>query len=240
MRGAGSRGAIDVKLFAPKLRSFPDPHHTLEEGIVDLSDDVRVERLLEAYSFGIFPWPHEDLPTLWFCPEERGVIDFADLHIPTSLRKFMAKNPFEVTLNRAFDAVIEACARVPRPMQKGTWITPRLLKAYKDFHRAGYAHSVEVWSKGELAGGLYGVYVAGVFCGESMFFAKDNASKVALITLIEFLRARGLMWMDIQMVTPAMQAFGGKYISREDFLKRIELSKPLAKYIEFKLPKTFG
>ncbi|MGZ3722845.1 MAG: leucyl/phenylalanyl-tRNA--protein transferase [Bdellovibrionales bacterium] len=224
-----------MKLYTQHLRSFPDPRHALDEGIVDLSDDVRVERLLEAYSFGIFPWPHDDLPTLWFCPEERGVIDFKDFHVPKSLTKFMAKKPFEVTFNRAFDGVIEACARVPRPLQKGTWITPRLLKAYKDFHRAGYAHSVEVWSSGELVGGLYGVYVAGVFCGESMFFLKPNASKVALVTLVEFLKAHGLMWMDIQMVTPAMQAFGGKYISRGDFLQRVEYSKPGAQAIQFKL-----
>jgi leucyl/phenylalanyl-tRNA--protein transferase len=224
-----------MKLFTPHLRSFPDPRHTLDEGIVDLSDDVRVERLLEAYSFGIFPWPHEDLPTLWFCPEERGVIDFQDFHIAGSLAKFMRKNPYQVTLNREFDAVIEACAKVPRPLQRGTWITPRLLKAYKDFHRAGYAHSVEVWSGGELAGGLYGVYVAGVFCGESMFHVQDNASKVALVTLVEFLRARGLLWMDIQMVTPALEAFGGKYISRGDFLQRLEYSKPGAQAISFKL-----
>ena len=126
----------------------------MDEGIVDLSDDVRVERLLEAYSFGIFPWPHDDLPTLWFCPEERGVIDFAEFHVAKSLAKFMRANPFTVTFNRAFDAVIEACAKVPRPGQHGTWITPRLLKAYKDFHRAGYAHSIEVWSGEELVGGL--------------------------------------------------------------------------------------
>jgi leucyl/phenylalanyl-tRNA--protein transferase len=224
-----------VKLFAPTLRTFPDPHRTLDEGIVDLSDDLRVERLLEAYSFGIFPWPHDDLPTIWFCPEARGVIDFHTFHVPRSLQKFMAKTSFRATFDRAFDAVIEACAKVPRPMQKGTWITPRLLKAYKEFHRAGYAHSLEVWDGEDLVGGLYGVYVAGVFCGESMFFVKPNASKFALVTLVEFLRAQNLMWMDIQMVTPAMAAFGGKYIPREDFLQRIEYSKPTAHPIAFEL-----
>lgn len=224
-----------MKLFAPHLRTFPDPHRTLDEGIVDLSDDVRVERLLEAYSFGIFPWPHGDLPTIWFCPEERGVIDFQEFHVAHSLAKIVRKKSFKVTFNLAFDAVIEACAQVPRPLQKGTWITPRLLKAYKEFHRAGYAHSVEAWEGDELVGGLYGVYVAGVFCGESMFFVKANASKVALVTLVEYLRAQGLMWMDIQMVTPAMAAFGGKYIPREDFLQRIEYSKPMAHPIQFRL-----
>lgn len=205
----------------------------MDEGIVDMSDDVRVERLLEAYSFGIFPWPHQDLPTIWFCPEERGVLDFSEFHIAQSLEKFMAKKPFRVTFNRAFDVVIEACANAPRPMQHGTWITSRLLKAYKEFHRAGYAHSVEVWDGEDMVGGLYGVYVAGVFSGESMFYLKPNASKVGLVTLVEFLRAHGLMWMDIQMVTPVLSAFGGKYIPRQDFLQRLEYSKPLAKPIQF-------
>ena len=217
-----------MKLYATTRRTFPDPRQTLDEGILDLSDDLRVERLLEAYSFGIFPWPHEDLPTLWYCPVERGVLDFADLHVSHSLKKFMHKNPYRVTFDHCFDVVIEACAKVPRPMQKGTWITPKLLKAYKEFHRAGYAHSVEVWQDDELVGGLYGVYVAGVFCGESMFFVRDNASKVALLTLIEFLRGHGLMWIDTQMVTPALESFGGKYISRGDFLQRLELSKQVA------------
>lgn len=224
-----------MKLFASRRTTFPDPAHPLDEGIVDLSDDLRVTRLLEAYSFGIFPWPHEDLPTLWYCPEERGVLDFADLHIPRSLQKVLDRGQFHVTFNRCFDLVIEACSLMPRPGQNGTWITGKLLQAYRAFHRAGYAHSVEVWEGEELVGGLYGVYVAGVFCGESMFYLRPNASKVALVKLIEFLRAHGLLWMDIQMVTPAMAAFGGKYISRGDFLQRLEYSKPTAKPIRFEI-----
>src|ERR1700722_3277617 len=152
-----------MKLFQPVRKTFPDPRQTLDEGIVDLSDDLRVERLLEAYSFGIFPWPHADLPTLWYCPEERGVLDFAEFHVPRSLQKILHKSAFTYTFDRAFDTVIEICAKVPRPTQVGTWITPRLLRAYKEFHRAGYAHSLEVWENGDLVGGLYGVYVAGVF-----------------------------------------------------------------------------
>jgi leucyl/phenylalanyl-tRNA--protein transferase len=224
-----------MKLFTPQLRTFPDPRRTLDDGILDLSDDLRVERLLEAYSFGIFPWPHEDLPTLWYCPVERGVIDFSEFHVPRSLQKFMGKHPFRMSFDRCFDVVIEACAQRRRPGQRGTWITPKLLKAYKAFHQAGYAHSLEVWEDDSLVGGLYGVYVGGVFCGESMFFIRPNASKVALVTLVEFLRAHGLLWMDIQMVTPALAGFGGKYISRDDFLQRLELSKAVAVPVRFKI-----
>lgn len=224
-----------MKLFANELKSFPDPRHSLDEGIVDLSDDLRVERLLEAYSFGIFPWPHQDLPTLWYCPEQRGILDFAEFHIPRSLQKFLHKTPFRHTFDTCFETVIESCARAPRPNQSGTWITSKLLRAYKEFHKKGYAHSIEVWDGGDLVGGLYGVYVAGVFCGESMFYRRPNASKFALIKLIEFLDANGVAWMDIQMVTPLMQQFGGKYIPRASFLARLEASKVKAHPILFKI-----
>lgn len=221
-----------MKLFAERRRTFPDPRSASEDGIVDFSDDVRVERLLEAYSYGIFPWPHEDLPTLWFCPAERGVLDFDELHVPRSLAKFMGKTDFVCTFDRDFDRVIEACARVPRAGQDGTWITPLLLRAYKEFHRAGYAHSVEVWREDELVGGLYGVWVGGVFGGESMFHYADNASKFALLKLVEILSAQGVRWMDTQMVTPVLEQMGGKYIPRAEFLARVDAAKPGAKPLE--------
>lgn len=224
-----------MKLFAKKRVSFPDPSLALEDGVVDLSDDLRVERLLEAYSFGIFPWPHPELPTLWFSPEQRGVLDFQDFHVPRSLRKFIDKSALHFTWDREFNTVIEACSRQPRPGQSGTWITPRLLKSYKEFHRAGYAHSLEVWDADDLVGGLYGVYVGGLFCGESMFFLRPNMSKVAVVFLVEFLRAQGLHWMDIQMVTPVLEKFGGKYLSRREFLERLELTKQTARPLEFKI-----
>ena len=118
-----------MKLFASELRTFPNPRLALDEGIIDLSDDLRVERLLEAYSFGIFPWPHEDLPTLWYCPEKRGVLDFNELRIPHSVQKFLRKTTFTITFNKEFDRVLEACAYVPRPHQRGTWITKKLARA---------------------------------------------------------------------------------------------------------------
>jgi leucyl/phenylalanyl-tRNA--protein transferase len=225
-----------IKLYAKTRHSFPDPRLAMDEGIVDLSDDLRVERLLEAYSFGIFPWPHQDLPTIWFCPEKRGVLDFADLHIPRSLLKVLKKGEFQFTFNRCFDLVMEACAQVPRPGQSGTWITEKLSRAYRAFHRAGYAHSLEVWFEEELVGGLYGVYVGGVFSGESMFFLKPNASKLAVVWMVEFLKTQGLAWMDIQIVTPVLEQFGGKYISRDEYLARLEIAKPMAKPIHFSTP----
>ena len=223
-----------MKLFASRRTFFSDPRDALDEGIVGVSDDLRVERLLEAYSFGIFPWPSAGLPTLWFSPGKRGVLDFAEFHVPRSLQKFVGKTSFQCTFNQAFEAVITACAALPRPDQSGTWINDRLLRAYREFHRAGYAHSLEVWDGDQLAGGLYGVYVGGVFSGESMFYLQPNASKLALIHLVEYLRLEGVVWMDIQMVTPALKQFGGKYISRGHFLKRLELSKSAAKALAFR------
>ena len=224
-----------MKLFAFERVSFPDPRLAVDEGIIDFSDDLRVERLLEAYSFGIFPWPHEELPTLWFCPEKRGVLDFENFRQPQSFQKAMRKSSFTFSLNQNFDLVLEACALATRPNQHGTWITSKLSRAYRDFHRAGYAHSLEVWQGAELVGGMYGVYVAGVFCGESMFFRKSGASKFALVQMIEFLRVKGLTWIDIQMVTPVLEQFGGTYISRESFLDRLETAKLNARPIEFKI-----
>ncbi len=224
-----------MKLFATELRSFPNPKLALDEGIIDLSDDLRVERLLEAYSFGIFPWPHEDLPTLWYCPDQRGVLEFKDFHIPQSFQKFLKKTTFRHTFDRCFNEVLENCAFVARPHQRGTWITKKLMRAYRDFHKAGYAHSIEVWDGEELVGGLYGVYVGGLFCGESMFFKKTGASKFALVKMVEYLRSQGLEWMDIQMVTPLTEQFGGKYIARNEFLRRLERAKLAAKPLDFKI-----
>ncbi len=220
-------------LYAKHLKSFPHPELALDEGILDLSDDLRVERLLEAYSFGIFPWPHPELPTVWYSPVDRGILDFSDFHIPRSLQKFMKRTPFKYTFNKRFTEVLEACALQPRPGQNGTWITNKLIRAYRDFHRAGYAHSLEVWEGSELVGGLYGVYVAGVFCGESMFHRRTNASKCALVKLVEFLAANGQDWMDIQMVTPLLSTFGGRYIPRRDFLRRLEESRASAREMIF-------
>ncbi len=212
-----------MKLFVSQRQRFPDPAQTRDSsGVVAIGGDLSVDSLLEAYSFGIFPWPHEGFPCLWYCPPQRGVLDFQDLHLSRSLSKWLKRTSLEVTFNQDFAAVIEACSQVPRPGQQGTWINTAIQKAYLEFHRAGYAHSVECWEGPQLVGGLYGVYVAGVFSGESMFYRRDNASKLSLLKLIESLSEQDLSWMDIQMVTPHLQQLGGKYISRRRFLKRVE------------------
>ena len=216
------------KLFTKRHRFFPDPYEPTLDGIVAMGDELNMETLFEAYSFGIFPWPHPELPCLWFCPDQRGVIDFADLHLSRSLLKFIRHTDMRVTYNQDFSQVISECAKVPRADQGGTWITSHLEKAYLEFHNLGYAYSVECWQGDRLVGGLYGVYVAGVFSGESMFYKVSNASKLCLIKLIEKLKAFGLTWMDIQMVTPVSAAMGGKYITKHEYLRRLEEAKKIA------------
>ncbi|MEO0337002.1 MAG: leucyl/phenylalanyl-tRNA--protein transferase, partial [Pseudomonadota bacterium] len=183
--------------------------------------------------FGIFPWPQTDLPLLWFSPPERGVLFFDDYHVPRSFEKFLKKAPFRTSFNQDFEAVIRNCQKAYRPDQQGTWITDELVQAYIQFHKAGYAHSVECWFEDRLVGGLYGVYVAGVFCGESMFFVEPNASKVCLHELVLFLKSQNMRWMDVQMVTPLLEAFGAKYISRKVFQDSLAQSRSQARKIEF-------
>ena len=222
---------------AKKRLHFPDPHKFTDvSGVIGIGDEMNSEILLEAYSFGIFPWPEPHLPILWFSPDPRGIIEFKDLHISRSLKKALSKDPYKITYNTCFSRVIENCAKATRPNETGTWITEYMIKNYKKFHEEGYAHSVECWINGELAGGLYGVYVAGVFSGESMFHKKDNASKYCLLNLIKKLKSMGDTWMDIQMVTENLKHFGGKYISRKSYLEKLEISreKPCKDFISIK------
>lgn len=207
---------------------FPDPWLLPEEsdGLIYIGGNLGVETLVQAYSMGIFPWPLEEIyPLFWFCPEPRGVLDFDDLHVPRSLARLRRKSLYHCTFNTAFSRVMEECAKQPRPGQEGTWIVPSLLPAYEEFHRQGYAHSIEVWkgdpAEGNLVGGLYGVYVKGVFSGESMFHFEPNTSKIALVEMALKLKGLGLQWMDIQMLTPVTELLGGHYISRRDFLLRL-------------------
>lgn len=204
---------------------FPDPSILPDDsdGLVYIGGNLRVETLVQAYSAGIFPWPLEEAyPLFWFCPQPRGVIDFADLHVPRSLEKIRRRGTYRFTFNQAFRRVMEKCAEQPRPGQEGTWIIPSLLPAYEDFHRAGYAHSIECWRGEELVGGLYGVFVRGVFAGESMFHTEPNTSKLCLLEMALKLQSLGYRWMDIQMITPVTEQLGGHYISRADFLARLK------------------
>ncbi|RYZ67548.1 MAG: leucyl/phenylalanyl-tRNA--protein transferase [Proteobacteria bacterium] len=203
---------------------FPDPRDAMIEGVLAVGGLLDEGTLYTAYSKGIFPWPHPEYPLLWFSPEKRGIIEFKDLHLSRSFERFLRRHDqeFKVTMDMAFPQVIRECSKQPRPGQDGTWILPSMLKSYIDFHKAGYAHSIEVWLDNQLVGGIYGVFIKGVFSGESMFYKTPNASKLALYHLIQILKSWGLEWMDIQMVTPLSESFGGKYLEREDFLAKLQ------------------
>ncbi len=203
---------------------FPSPESSDETGLLAIGGDLEIETLVSAYTQGIFPWPHPGYPLLWFSPKERGLIVFQKLHIPQSLKKFLKKTEYKITFDKAFAEVMEGCASVPRPGQDGTWVTSEMKNAYLKFHKKGYAHSVECWDGKNLVGGLYGVWVGGAFVGESMFFKKDNASKMCLLSLIEFLKSQGHEWMDVQMVTPVVEMLGGEYVAQKEFLEMWKLA----------------
>lgn len=203
------------------LIRFPDPRAATEEGIVAIGGRLDTITLLSAYRQGIFPWPIGNWPLPWFCPPERAILEFNLLHVPRRLRQLQRRSPFELTIDRDFPAVITACARIPRAHETGTWITKAMIRAYCELHERGHAHSVETWENGRLAGGVYGVDAGGAFAGESMFYLRPNASKLALLHLIDHLRSRGLEWLDIQMMTPHMAALGATTISRDAFLEKL-------------------
>jgi len=200
------------------MSRFPDPRYVRGD-VVAIGDDLRVETLRDAYRHGIFPWPHEELELIpWFSPRRRAVIFFHELHVGRTLRKSMKRAGLTFTIDRDFAAVIQACSDAPRPGQDGTWIEPEIVEAYLRFHQSGDAHSVEVWQDDELVGGLYGVDAGGVFTGESMFHRAPDASKLALLFLIEHLQERGGTWIDCQVMTPHMEALGAREIPRSKFL----------------------
>lgn len=202
---------------------FQNPRNDLVEGIAAVGEKLTTENLTMSYNNGIFPWPHEGYPMLWFCPDERGVIDFTDVKPPKSFMKWYRKNrpQFKITMNQNFSDVIKNCKKQKRPDQNGTWITSQIEKAYCELHLLGHTKSLEVWLNDELVGGIYGVQSEKYFSCESMFFKVSNASKLALYELILQFQSQGVTWMDIQMVTDVSGSFGGKLIPKDDFLDRI-------------------
>jgi leucyl/phenylalanyl-tRNA--protein transferase len=204
---------------------FPDPWttETIDDVIV-VGGVMTPENLIRSYKLGIFPWPHEGCPLLWFCPEERGVLDFNELHISSSLKKWIKKNSphISVTVNQNFPLVIKECRKQKRPDQKGSWINGAIEKNYSELQKMGFALSIECWTNDEMISGIYGVQSKQYFSCESMFFKVPNASKYAFIKLVEHLQNMGQTWMDLQMVTDVSGSFGGKYISKDEFLDRIE------------------
>jgi leucyl/phenylalanyl-tRNA--protein transferase len=202
---------------------FPPIDEATEDGLVAVGGDLEVDTLVTAYRQGIFPWPVSvELPLAWFSPDPRGVIFLDEIHVAKSFEKFLKKNPFRVTFNQRMKEVIKECARVPRKNQPGTWITPDIIIGYEKLFQAELAYSVEVWEEEKLVGGLYGVSMGEFVSGESMFMKEDNASKLALYSLLMLLKAKGIRFLDTQMVTPVVEQFGGKYIERDEFRGLIE------------------
>lgn len=199
---------------------FPDPSMDFEQGLVAVGGELSTELLVEAYGLGIFPWPQEGYPMLWFCPDRRGILKFSEFEIPTRLERDLKKYAhLKVTRNQSFSEVIHECAKQKREGQKGTWITQEMCENYIVLNQKGWAHSWEVWEGSELVGGGYGVLVKNVFSGESLFHKKTNMSKVALIHMVRDLQSEGHDWMDTQMVTPLLESFGAREISKKQYLE---------------------
>jgi len=199
-----------------------------ETGLIAIGGDLRPERLLQAYRSGVFPWYDEDEPICWWSPDPRAIFELDGLHVSRRLRRRLRSGRFSVTVDRDFAGVIRGCAE---EREDGTWITPEMIHAYEELHRLGYAHSVEVWQDGELAGGLYGVAIGGFFAGESMFARRSDASKVALVHLVERLRQQGFQLFDIQFLTEHTTRLGAVEIARPAYLAR--LRKAIAAPVSF-------
>lgn len=200
---------------------FPDPSEAEEGGLLAVGGDLSPERLLVAYSAGIFPW-YERPPLLWFSPDPRAVLPLGALHVPRRLLRTLRQGRFWIRLDGAFGDVIRACASVPRPAQQGTWITREMVEAYERLHELGFAHSCEALLDGELAGGVYGVSLGGAFFGESMFHRRRDASKAALVALAWCLEDWGFTLFDCQMRSSHLERFGARTIPRHRFLVELE------------------
>jgi leucyl/phenylalanyl-tRNA--protein transferase len=194
---------------------FPEPSFAEEDGLLALGGDLSVDRLLLAYQNGIFPWYNDDTPILWYSPHERFVLFPDELKVSKSMKQVLRSGKFTVTKDLCFDKVIDACSIAKREGQDGTWITEDMKNAYVDLHQQGYAHSVEVWEKDQLVGGLYGVEIGSIFCGESMFSKVSNASKVALISLCESGKFR---LIDCQVHTEHLESMGARLIGRKEYM----------------------
>ena len=201
----------DSLSFPPLARALREP-----DGLLAAGGDLRPERILAAYRHGCYPWYQQGQPILWWSPDPRFVLFPDELHISRSLGKVLRRQTFEVSYDKAFDRVIDACAG-PRSYADGTWITDAMRQAYLQLHRLGHAHSVEVWQAGELVGGLYGLCIGQVFFGESMFSHVDNASKTAFAHLVPDLKRWGIRLIDCQMQTRHLASFGARAIERQAF-----------------------
>ena len=200
--------------------SFPDPHYGDDDGLFAVGGDLSVDRLLLAYSNGIFPWYsfRDRREIYWYCPMQRFVIFPSEIHISHSMRNLLNKNKYSIGMNEAFCEVIGECSRL-RYNEQGAWLGEDMIKAYSELHRQGFAASVEVWNDDDkLVGGLYGVTIGRCFFGESMFSLEPSASKLALIFLAEFMQQNGGLMIDCQFETPHLKSMGGRYISYDEYM----------------------
>ncbi len=198
--------------------SFPSPELAIEEGILAVGGDLSPERLITAYSLGIFPWFNEGEPITWWSPNPRMVLFPSELKVAKSMRPYFNRQKFKVTFDQAFERVMGNCQAPRKKQWHGTWITPEMMEAYCQLHELGYAHSVEVWKEEELVGGLYGVAIGKCFFGESMFSSVSNASKFGFISLVKKLEALGFWLIDCQQQTRHLGSLGARTIARKDFL----------------------
>ena len=204
---------------------FPPVDEASYEGILAVGGDLSIERLLLAYKNGIFPWFSDDEPILWWSPPHRMVVYPHTYKVSKSLRNIINRNLIEVTINQDFEAVIHNCQQIERKGQEGTWITNDIIQSYTSLHQQGKAISFEVWQNQELVGGLYGVDLGHVFCGESMFSKVSNASKVSLLTLVEFLKEKDYLLLDCQLHNDHLEKLGAFEISRETFMLILKSDK---------------
>lgn len=203
---------------------FPPPHLASKDGLLAVGGDLSQKRLLLAYRMGIFPWFSNNEPILWWSPDPRLVLYPHEIKISKTLKKIVKKEVFKVTMDLAFNEVINQCAQIRLKKNQGTWIIEDIIEAYCRLHESGFAHSVEVWRQGELAGGLYGVSLGKCFFGESMFTRINNASNIALVKLVEYLKKLSFDLIDCQVTTGHLIRFGAREIPRKLFLEQLEKS----------------
>lgn len=203
---------------------FPNPLYASNQGLLAYGGDLSPTRLITAYTKGIFPWYNEHDPILWWSPNPRFILEFDEFKLSKSLEKTIKKNLFEIKFDTNFRQVMIECSKIPRVGQKGTWILPEVIDAYCTLFDMGFAHSFEAYYEGELVGGGYGVDIGDIFCGESMFAKKSDASKVALYHLVQRLKTNGFRFIDCQIPTPHLKTLGAKEVCREDFLQWVKES----------------